>query len=246
MTTRKLKTVIEYDGTAYRGWQSQADGRTIQDTLEGVFSRILNHAVRIHGSGRTDSGVHAIGQVAHLTTTSNLDLSSLQRGVNSLLPQDILIKSIEQVEDEFHARFSARSRLYEYHIWNAESPSVFHRPVSWWIRDRLDLDLMKTAAQTLHGSHDFTSFKGADHEQQSAERIVFATGFRREAEELIFSIHANAFLRHMVRNIVGTLVDVGKKRITPEEFKAILKGCDRCKAGLTAPAPGLFLVHVYY
>lgn len=246
MATRRLKAVIEYDGTSYQGWQSQTGGRTIQDVLEAAFSRILDHPVRIYGSGRTDSGVHALGQVAHLATTSDRDLASLQRGVNSLLPPDILVKSIELTDEQFHARFSAASRLYEYHIWNADLPSVFCRSVSWWIRGQLDVEAMEAAARSLHGTHDFSSFQGADHEQKNAERIVISTGFRREAENLVFSIHANAFLRHMVRNIIGTLVEVGKGRLTPEGFKAVLECRNRSQAGVTAPACGLFLIAVYY
>lgn len=246
MRTRTLKILVEYDGTDYYGWQSQRGGGTIQDTLEAAFSRILNHPVRIVGSGRTDSGVHALGQVAHFETTSIIELCALQRGVNSLLPADILIKSVDAVDKNFHARFSARSRRYEYHLWNASLPSVFRRRFTWWIRNALDLEAMHAAAHLLEGAHDFSSFQAAGDHEGSAERNVLATGLWKDGPTVIFFIHANAFLRHMVRNIVGTLVEVGEKKITSDDFAAIFDARDRTKAGMTAPPQGLFLTNVYY
>jgi tRNA pseudouridine38-40 synthase len=243
---RNIKLVIEYDGTGYNGWQSQRDVPTIQDTLEACLAQILNHKVRISGSGRTDSGVHALGQVANLKTDSPIALSQLLRGANSLLPPDILIRDIEEVGDDFHARFSAKSRIYEYHIWNAPLLSVFDRNYFWWIREDLNVPLMEKAALHLLGRHDFSSFQGADHEKSSTIREVIKAGFRQEGGELVFCIQANAFLRHMVRNIVGTLVDIGKKKISEKDFVAILHSRDRRKAGITAPAKGLFLKKIHY
>jgi len=243
---RNLKLVIEYDGTNYRGWQSQKNVPTIQNTIETSLSRILNHKVRLIGSGRTDSRVHAFGQVANFKTDSSIPIPSLLKGVNSLLPPDILIKEIEEVASDFHARYSAKSRVYEYHIWNEALPSVFRRNYSWWIREKLEVELMEKAALHLLGWHDFSSFQGSDHEVISPEREVIKVGFRQEGSELTFSIQANAFLRHMVRNIMGTLVEVGKKRISPDDFVKIFKACDRREAGITAPAKGLFLKCVFY
>ncbi|HPD60757.1 MAG TPA: tRNA pseudouridine(38-40) synthase TruA [Thermodesulfobacteriota bacterium] len=243
---RNLKLVIEYDGTNYQGWQSQKNGHTIQDVLEAALSRIMNEKIRLIGSGRTDSGVHALGQVANFKTKSALDTNALFKGANSLLPTDILIKSIEEVPENFHARFSAKSRIYEYRIWNASQPSVFYRSFSWWVQIPLNVELMHQAAFSLIGWRDFSSFQGADHEKVSPEREVMEAGFRQEGPEVIFFIQANAFLRHMVRNIIGTIVEVGKSKMSPQEFVEIMEARDRTKAGKTAPAQGLFLKEVCY
>ncbi|MBN2468234.1 MAG: tRNA pseudouridine(38-40) synthase TruA [Deltaproteobacteria bacterium] len=243
---RNLKLTIEYDGTNYSGWQSQTNAPTIQDTLESAFARILSHRVGLIGAGRTDSGVHALGQVANFKTASSLELSSLLRGANSLLPNDIMIRKIEEVDAIFHARFSAKSRIYEYHIWDNPLPSVFHRNYTWWIRDGLDASLMGKAVLHLLGHHDFSSFQGADKEEVFSEREVMTAAFERRGPKLVFSIEANAFLRHMVRNIIGTLIEVGKGKISPKNFFEIFAARDRRKAGITAPGCGLFLKHVRY
>ncbi len=243
---RTLKLTIEYDGTNYCGWQSQKNVPTIQDTLEATLCRILNQKIRVIGSGRTDSGVHARGQVAHVRTHSSIGLASLLRGANSLLPPDIYIRNIEVAAADFHARFCARSRRYEYVIWNAPQPALFQRKYAWWIRDTLDVVEMEKASRFLLGRHDFSSFQGADRERVFPEREVMGVGVRKKGPEIVFSIHANSFLRHMVRNIVGTLVEVGKKSSTPEEFLLVLQGRDRSRAGITAPPQGLFLACVYY
>jgi tRNA pseudouridine38-40 synthase len=243
---RNLKLLIEYDGTNYQGWQSQITTTTIQDNIEKVLDRILGGRVRIAGSGRTDSGVHALGQVASFATNNDIPLTSLLKGANSLLPPDIVIKSIVEVDDSFHARFSAKSRTYEYRLWNARQPSVFLRNYTWWIQQRLDVGLMERTAQLLVGRHDFSSFRGSDDGDASPEREVLGVGFSREDDKIVFSIHANAFLRHMVRNIIGTLVEVGKAKISRDRFAEILEARDRRKAGVTAPPHGLFLIAVRY
>ena len=243
---RNLRLVIEYEGTNYQGWQSQKTAPTIQDTLEAAFSRIVNHRVRLAGSGRTDSGVHALGQVANFVTDTHLPLDSLLKGANSLIRPDIVIKSIVEADNSFHARFSAKSRVYEYRLWNAPQPSVFLRNYAWWIQQKLDVGLMERSARSLIGRHDFSSFRGSDDGETTPEREVLGIGFRQEEEKITFSIHANAFLRHMVRNIIGTLVEVGRKRISPDRFGEILGARDRRKAGITAPPHGLFLITVWY
>jgi tRNA pseudouridine38-40 synthase len=237
---RNLRLIIEYDGTNYLGWQSQTNGRTIQDVLEKTLSQILNQKIRLNGSGRTDSGVHALGQVANFKTESVLDTHALLKGTNSLLPSDILIKSIEEVPEDFHARFSAKSRIY------ALQPSVFSRNYAWWVRTPLDVEKMHQAVLYLIGWRDFSSFQGADHEKVSPEREVMEAAFRREGAEVIFFIQANAFLRHMVRTIMGTIVEVGKNKMSRQEFVEIVEARDRAKAGKTAPAQGLFLKEVCY
>jgi len=243
---RNLKLVIEYDGTRYNGWQRQSNVPTIQDRLETCLAQILNHKALVSGSGRTDSGVHALGQVASVKTSSDIALSQLLRGANSLLPPDIAIRHIEEVGDDFHARYSAKSRAYEYHIWNSPLPSVFHRNYSWWIREDLDVPLMQSTALQLLGQHDFSSFQGADREKISPVRTVLHAEFWREGEELVFCIQANGFLRHMVRNIIGTLAVTGRRKLSEAGFVEILRACDRRYAGITAPARGLFLKAVYY
>lgn len=243
---RNLKLVIEYDGTHYQGWQSQKNGLTIQGVLEEALSQILNQKIRLNGSGRTDSGVHALGQVANFKTDSALDLTALLKGTNSLIPPDILIKSMEEVPEDFHARFSAKSRIYEYRIWNALQPSVFYRSYSWWIKTPLDVEVMHKSALYLIGWHNFSSFQGADHEKVFPEREVRRVAFRHEGPEVIFFIQANAFLRHMVRNIIGTIVEVGKSKMSYQGFVEIVEARDRTKSGKTAPAQGLFLKEVCY
>ncbi|MCX8012463.1 MAG: tRNA pseudouridine synthase A, partial [Desulfobacterota bacterium] len=173
-------------------------------------------------------------------------LTGLLKGANSLLPPDILIKQIDEVPENFHARFSAASRIYEYRIWNASQPSVFHRHYYWWIKKPLNLKSMKDAIAYLIGEHDFSSFRGSDHKNINSIREVKSATLQQKWPKLIFSIRANAFLRHMVRNIVGTLVEVGKGKISPKEFQEILNSCDRTRAGKTAPAHGLFLKEVCY
>lgn len=243
---RNLKLVIEYDGTDYCGWQSQKNGPTIQDAVEEALSQIMSQRIRIVGSGRTDSGVHALGQVAHLRTCSQIAPSSLLRGANSLLPPDIRLRKVEEVAESFHARYGAASRVYEYRIWNASEPSVFLRHYSWWVREPLDVEAMARCARTLVGRHDFSSFQGADEKEVSPLREVMEARFGKEGEEVRFFIQANSFVRHMVRNIVGTLVEVGKGKLLPEAFAAVFSARDRTKAGIAAPARGLFLVRVCY
>jgi tRNA pseudouridine38-40 synthase len=162
------------------------------------------------------------------------------------LPADIVVRSIEPVEEAFHARFSARSRRYEYYIWNAPLANLFRRQYVWWVRNRLDVVLMEEAGTVLLGRHDFSSFQGSDHEKVFPEREVLEIGFRTAGPEIVFFIHANGFLRHMVRNIVGTLVDVGKGKRTKDDVIGILEARDRAEAGITAPAQGLFLTEVLY
>ena len=244
---RNIKLTIEYDGTNYHGWQIQPGLRTIQGAMQERIEQITQREVNLIGAGRTDAGVHALGQVANFQTENAIDLIALQRGLNSLLSPDIVIKGIEEVEEEFHARFSARSKTYEYHILNGTYPSVFLKAYAWFIPHQLDLAPMERCGKLLIGSHDFSSFRASgDESRHSIREVIHFAIERRQGDLIVIRIEANAFLREMVRSIVGTLVDVGRGKTSLEEFEKIFEAKDRRQAGMTAPAQGLFLVEVKY
>lgn len=244
---RNIKLTIEYDGSSYHGWQIQPDLRTIQGVMREKIAQITQGDVNLIGAGRTDAGVHALGQVANFQTESAIDLIALQRGLNSLLPPDIVITEVEEVEEEFHARFSARSKVYEYHILNRSYPSALLRANAWFIPYKLDLPSMRKCGKLLIGSHDFSSFRASgDESRHSIREIIHLEIEKRQDNLIVLTIEANAFLREMVRSIVGTLVDVGRGKTSFSEFKEIFGAHDRRKAGMTAPAQGLFLVEVTY
>ena len=244
---RTIKLLIEYDGTNYQGWQVQPRGPTIQGTLEEKLRLLTGEPIQLIGSGRTDSGVHALGQVAHFKTQSQMDVHSIQRALNSLLPHDIVIQKIEEVEEGFHARRHSKSKLYEYRILNRNLCSAFHRGYVWHIPQKLNLKEMKEAAQYLIGEHDFSSFRSVGTPTRTAVRKVIRAEWKRDREGfLCFKIEATGFLKQMVRAMVGTLVEVGRGRIRAAEFQEILDSKDRRKAGPTAPAQGLFLKEVKY
>jgi tRNA pseudouridine38-40 synthase len=244
---RNIKLVIEYDGSAYHGWQIQPGLRTIQGVIQEKIAQITQADVNLIGAGRTDAGVHALGQVANFKTENMILCEALQRGLNGLLAPDIVIMAAEEVDEEFHARFSARSKVYEYHILNQPYPSAIGRRHAWFIHHELDVVAMRECAATLIGSHDFSSFRVSGDESRHSIREVFRLEIERRAGNfLTITIEANAFLREMVRSIVGTLVDVGQGKTSPKEFLEIFQARDRRRAGMTAPAHGLFLVTVAY
>jgi tRNA pseudouridine38-40 synthase len=246
-TMRTIKLIIEYDGTNYLGWQVQAKGPTIQGVIEEKLALLTRESVRLVGSGRTDSGVHAFEQVAHFKTKNGMDLHSIQRALNSLLPHDIVIKEIEEAGEGFHARKQARSKVYEYRIFNQPIRSAFHRGYAWHIPQRLDWKKIREATHKLVGEHDFSSFRSTGTPTKTAARKIFRAEWRRGRDGLVrFEIEGSGFLKQMVRAIVGTLVEVGRGKISPEEFQDILESKDRKKAGSTAPAHGLFLKEVKY
>jgi tRNA pseudouridine38-40 synthase len=244
---RNIKLSIEYDGSAYHGWQIQPGLQTIQGVIREQIAQITQQEVNLIGAGRTDAGVHALGQVANFQTESTIDLVSLQRGLNSLLPPDIVITGAEEVEKEFHARFSARSKTYEYHILNQLYPSAILRDYTWFIHDELNISSMKKCGKLLIGSHDFSSFRASgDESRHSIREVIRLEIERREGNIVVIAIEANAFLREMVRSIVGTLVDVGRGKTSFTEFEGTFEDKDRRRAGMTAPAHGLFLTEVKY
>jgi tRNA pseudouridine38-40 synthase len=244
---RAIKLIIEYDGTAYHGWQIQPGLMTIQGVLMEKIRQITQGEVNLIGAGRTDAGVHALGQVANFHTESTIDLTSLQKGLNSLLPPDIVVRGIEEVEEEFHARFSAKSKVYEYCILNQPYPSAICRNFAWFIPYTLDISSMKRCGEILIGTHDFSSFRAAGDESRHSVRKVLRLEIElREGNMIVVVVEANAFLREMVRSIIGTLIDVGRGKTTLTEFKKIFRAQDRRRAGMTAPAHGLFLKEVTY
>ena len=233
---------MAYDGTAYAGFQIQPNAPTVQGEIERVLAVICAEPVRITGAGRTDAGVHATGQVIDLRTTSGLGQAELERGVNALLPEDIAISELEPAEDSFHARFSATGRTYEYRIRNAAVRDPLWMRREHWHPEDLDDAAMRAAAAHLVRRHDFAAFASGE----SGERTVTRAEWVREGEILRFEIDADAFLRGMVRGIVGTLLWVGRGKLTVERFGEVLAGRDRALAGPSAPAKGLCLVAVRY
>jgi len=244
---RTIKLTIEYDGTNYLGWQVQPKGPTIQRVLEETLKKITGEEVRLIGSGRTDAGVHAFGQVAHFKTHSKISLHSMARALNSLLPPDIVIRRVREVDENFHARKSCKSKIYEYRILNRNLRSAFYNKYAWHIPQKLNLKEMKEATRYLIGEHDFSSFRSVGTPTQTATRKVIRAEWKKGRDGLLyFEIEANGFLKQMVRAMVGTLVEVGRGRLSSDEFQEILQSKDRRKAGPTAPAHGLLLKEVKY
>lgn len=241
-----IKLTVEYDGTNYCGWQTQPNGASVQSVLEQAVSTFLGIPTRVIGSGRTDAGVHALGQVVNFFGDCNFELHRLIRGLNALTPLDVTIKEAEIVPDAFDARRDGRSRIYKYYILNRSTPSPFHLNRAWHVHERLDLEAMREAIGCLSGEHDFSSFRAAGCEAAQPIRRVYRNSLERRGDSLIYTIEATAFLRHMVRNIVGTMVEVGRGARNAESVKKLLEARDRTKAGVTAPPHGLFLVKVNY
>jgi len=248
MLLGNFKLVIEYDGTAYQGWQRQNDGTTVQGTIEAALETMIGHPVTVIGSGRTDAGVHALNQVANFSANTRLTPEVFKRGLNSLLPPDIVIKDCSSVDEAFHARYRARSKVYNYRILNRSTPAALFRHYAWHISKPLNLNAMRTAMRCLKGQHDFSAFEATGSSRSDAVRTVMDVQLTAKDTDgyVVFSIEANGFLRHMVRNVVGTLVDVGMGKNFPGAFEDILMSKDRRQAGITAPAYGLLLKKVTY
>jgi tRNA pseudouridine38-40 synthase len=243
---RRIKLVLEYCGTRYHGWQVQPNALSVQECLEHPLTQMTNGPVRVHAAGRTDAGVHALGQVVHFDTTSAMPLPALQRGLNSLLPDDIAVLQVTEVPMDFHARYAARQKTYAYVVHNHPVRSAFAAPYTWYVPQPLDVPAMRTAAQVLVGRHDFSAFRAASCAARSPVRCVSRVAVKRRAARVFFVLCADGFLQHMVRNIVGTLVDIGRGKIPAEAMAAILQSRQRQLAGPTAPPQGLCLVRVHY
>jgi tRNA pseudouridine38-40 synthase len=243
---RNIVLTIAYDGTQYHGWQCQPNALTVQEVFSKTVEKILDHPVKIYAGGRTDTGVHAMGQVINFYTEKRIELASLAKGLNSLLPRDIRVKDTREEGSSFHARYSAKAKTYVYCILNAPYNSPFLERYTWHISYALDISAMDYAARILLGKHDFSAFKKKDEMYKSSVREIVRAGVKRKGDIIYFIIEAEGFLRYMVRNIVGTLVLAGAGKITIEEFTAILESKEREKAGPTAPARGLFLRKIKY
>jgi tRNA pseudouridine38-40 synthase len=242
-----LKLQLAYDGTSFAGWQVQPRRRTVQGTLESALARILDRPVRVAGSGRTDAGVHARGQVASAEVETGLDEERLRLGLNALLPDDLRLLALRFEPPGFHARRSARGKEYRYEIAQGEILSPFLARYRWHYRRRLDEKAMNLAAAAVVGRHDFSSFVSAGGQAGDHHREVRLARFDRgEAGDLVFRIEADGFLYRMVRNLVGTLVEVGRGRRAAAEMPTLIEARDRRLAGPTAPARGLFLQSVHY
>lgn len=237
---------IEYDGTAYNGWQRQRTGLGVQQRVEEALRAVANHEVELTCAGRTDTGVHAAGQVVHFDTKSRRDDRGWLLGANSNLPDDICVTWARQVADDFHARFAASGRNYRYRILNRLQRSALHRHRAWWVYAPLDADQMNIAAQHLLGEHDFSTFRAAGCRANTPRRNITHIEVSRDDDWISLTISANAFLQHMVRNIMGTLAAVGEGERDPDWLAEILASRDRKRAGIAAPPHGLTLMSVDY
>ena len=244
---RNIKLTVEYEGTHYLGWQRQPQGMTIQEALEDAIEKTTGVKTAIVGSGRTDAGVHARGQVANFHTASDLEAERFQGALNALLPRDIVVLDAEEVPEKFNSRFSARSKLYQYAIWNDRVRPCLQREFCWQVRWDLDHALAREAAQTLIGRHDFACFESSGAETKTTVRTVTRASWEVvEPKRIVFSIEADGFLYNMVRAIVGTLVDVARGKMPPSRVAEMIASGDRRTAGPTAPPQGLCLMEVRY
>lgn len=241
---RNIKLLLEYDGTNYAGWQRQENERTIQGEIEAVLARVLQEEVDVIGAGRTDAGVHARGQVANFHTNSSLSLREVHRALNGLLPDDIVALGVEEVPDDFHARYSARARTYSYLL--TLQPTALERNFSWYVTYRLNVDLMQGVAKEVIGQHNFASFCKAQSEVNNHLCTVSVSDWILSGPMLRYTITANRFLHGMVRALVGTMIDVGRGYTSVDEFKDMLNHTDRKRAGIAVPARGLVLESVVY
>lgn len=237
---------IEYDGTAYNGWQRQKVGTGVQEVVEAALAQVANHPVDVVCAGRTDTGVHASGQVAHFDTNADRAVRGWLLGANSNLPDDINLTWIQPVPDSFHARYSAESRTYRYLILNRLLRSSLFRNRAWWLHVPLNEARMQAAADLLIGEHDFSAFRAAGCQARTAVRDLRRLDVRRSGDWLALTVTANAFLQHMVRNLAGVLVAVGAGERPPGWAREVLLGRDRTLGGVAAPAHGLTLVRVDY
>jgi len=244
---RNLKMLLEYDGTAYCGWQRQRNGISIQQVLEESVCRIIHEKVSIIASGRTDAGVHAVNQVASFKVESLLPIDKIFLGVNSVLPADIVLRDLQEADPDFNALKDAKGKVYLYRIKNQRLRPVLGRQYFWFIRFPLDIERMRKAASYLTGRHDFSCFCATGCDVKDRVRTLRDIAIDlRDHGMLEITVESSGFLRHMVRNIVGTLVDAGRDKLSPDDIPDIIASRDRKKAGIAAPACGLFLKEVKY
>ena len=243
---RTIKLTLAYDGTDFVGWQRQENGESIQGLIESALSDIDGAPVTLHGAGRTDAGVHALAQAASARIASPIPDAQLTRALNAHLPAAIRVTRVETMPDDFHARFSAVSKSYEYRIWNGPVVPPFVRLYAWHILEPLDTAAMREATHAIVGEHDFASFRGAGGMNHSTVRTIRRAAWATEGEALTFHIGGTGFLRYMVRSLAGTLVEIGRGARPVDDMARLLTAPDRSAAGRTAPPHGLFLVQVDY
>jgi tRNA pseudouridine38-40 synthase len=244
---RTIKLTIAYDGTDFNGWQSQPKGRTIQQTLEGALSRIHDRDISVVAAGRTDAGVHATGQVAAFRSDrDSIPIDRFAHAINSLLPLDVRVLRAEVVRDDFHARFDATCRTYEYHVLPAEHLHPTRRRYTWRVHFHPNIARLNQMCLAVIGEHDFASFAGTGGDTSTTIRRVYQASWRAERDELIFHIAASGFLWRMVRSLVGTMIGFERDRTALEQFEVVRDACNREAAGESAPARGLYLCRVEY
>jgi tRNA pseudouridine38-40 synthase len=245
----RFRITVAYDGTDFVGWQRQAAGVSIQGLLEDALAELDEAAVTVLGAGRTDAGVHALGQVAAFTLTRAIAADAVVRALNVRLPLSVRVLEAEEVPADFHPQFAATSKTYRYCIWNSDVVSPFERLYAWHVVGALDVAAMNEAARMLEGTHDFAAFQGTGSDVKTTERTVFSSLVVRWSNHepvIRYEVCGGGFLRHMVRTIVGTLVEIGRGRRPPEWMREVVASRKRSDAGVTAPAAGLFLVRVDY
>ncbi|UPA30547.1 tRNA pseudouridine(38-40) synthase TruA [Terrisporobacter glycolicus] len=242
---RNLKLTIQYDGTKYCGWQKQPNSSGIQGTIEYAIYEITKEKVNIIGSGRTDAGVHALGQVANFKTNSNIPAARIPDALNAKLPKDISIIDCQEVSDDFHSRYSATGKIYRYLIYNKPYRSPLYKDISYHVRYDLDIQKMRVEAQSLLGTHEFKGFMSSGSSVKDTVRTIHNISIEESGDLIVLEVEGNGFLYNMVRILVGTLVDIGRGRID-KPLEEIIASQDRGEAGHTAPAHGLFLKKVHY
>jgi len=244
---RNIKLIIEYDGKKFGGWQKQPNKSNIQGEIENAIFELTGEKVELYASGRTDAGVHALGQVANFKThNTTIPIEKFAIAINSKLKKSIVIKNAEEVDEKFHSRYNCKQKTYRYIIDNSEQGTAIYRDLQYHMPIKLDVEKMKNAAKYFEGEHDFTAFKASGTSSKSSVRTIFSVNIKQENEKITMEFTGNGFLYNMVRIISGTLVDVGLRKIEPEEISKIIEDKDRTKAGKTLPAHGLYLVEVRY
>jgi len=243
--SRNIKLTIEYDGSAYHGWQRQANALTVQQVLEDAIAELVDHPVTLYGSGRTDAGVHALGQVANFRTTSSIPTDRFPHAINGSVPRDIAVVAADDVPDAFHARYSATGKTYRYTIVNRPIRPAVGAAFVHWVRAPLDADRMAEAAAHFVGEHDFAAFE-TESKGTPTVRTVTCADIQRDGDRITYTVSANGFLYNMVRAMVGTLIEIGLGRRDVDSTAALLESGDRAEAGPTAPPEGLCLMEVEY
>lgn len=243
---RNIKLIIEYDGKSFNGWQKQPNKLNIQGEIEKAIGEITGEEIDLIASGRTDAGVHSLGQTANFKTNSNIPIEKFPIAINSKVKKSIVIKSAEEVDERFHSRYSVKSKMYRYTINNSEYGSAIYRDMEYHFPYNLNIEKMQEAAKYFEGEHDFKAFKASGTSSKSSIRTIYKAEVKKNEDRIYIELTGNGFLYNMVRIISGTLVDVGTGKIEPEEIKDIIESKERIRAGKTLPAKGLCLVKVNY